>query len=136
MNRHHPYGGSFDGHRRGGSPAGAGPERPHRFQDRSGGGYRGRGGYGRGRGGGGRGGGSDYNPYEGGMHGGYDQVNEMDAYNEYDSQAPYQDSSYQGTAPYPNYNQGYGKYEGALTVKTKFTSKKLQWGIFRLDNRF
>ncbi|KXN88923.1 Protein MEI2-like 2 [Leucoagaricus sp. SymC.cos] len=110
MNRHHPYGGNFDGHRRGGSPSGPGPDRAHRFQERGGGGYRGRGGYGRGRAGG-RGGGGEYGVYEGGIPGGYDQGSDVDAYNEYDSQAPPQNSFYQNTGPYASYNQGYGKYE-------------------------
>ncbi|EKM83987.1 hypothetical protein AGABI1DRAFT_96937 [Agaricus bisporus var. burnettii JB137-S8] len=114
MNRHHPYGGSFEGHRRGGSPSGPGPDRPHRFQERSSGGHRGRGGFGRGRGGG-RNTGADYGSYDGGIQGGYDQVNDMDAYNEYDSQAPVPQRPFYQNAPYPSYNQGYGKFEDGAT---------------------
>jgi transcription initiation factor TFIID subunit 15 len=125
MNRHHPYGSSFEGHRRGGSPSGPGPDRQHRFQERSGGGYRGRGGYGRGRGGGRSNPGADYGPYDGGsIHGGYDQVNDMEAYNEYDSQAPAPQRPFQQNAPYPSYNQGHGKYEGTLILETESASER------------
>lgn len=130
MNRHHPYGGNFDSHRRGGSPSGPGPDRGHRFQERTGGGYRGRSGYGRGRGSG-RGGAGDYGSYDGGMHGGY--ANDMEAYNEYDSQASHQDSYYQNIGSCSSYNQGFGKFEGALMIKTEFAPKRAARIICGLD---
>ncbi|KIL71617.1 hypothetical protein M378DRAFT_182993 [Amanita muscaria Koide BX008] len=119
MNRHHPYGGGFEGPgpRRGGF-SGPGPDRSNRYQDRGSGHIRGRG-FGRGRG--------NYPSYDGNMshHATYDQgvsQNNIGAYNEYDSQAatqePYYGHNYgaataaQFTQGLSNgYNQGYGKFE-------------------------
>lgn len=126
MNRHHPYGGGYDGGgRRGGPPGGFGPDRSHRYNDRGGSPSRGRG-FGRGRGGGA--------PYGGGYGGGpaaYDQgppQGDM-GYNGYDAGPP-QDNyytnnsngSFSGGMPgqydspdaASGYDQGYGNYEGAL----------------------
>ncbi|THH29352.1 hypothetical protein EUX98_g4839 [Antrodiella citrinella] len=129
MNRHHPYGGGYDGGgRRGGPPGGFGPDRSHRFNDR-GGPSRGRG-FGRGRGGqhqyNGGGAGYDNGPVA------YDQgppQGDMGGYNGYES-GPQQDNYYQSqngnfSGGMPNYSssdaaggydQGYGTYEGALEV--------------------
>ncbi|PCH34107.1 hypothetical protein WOLCODRAFT_135505 [Wolfiporia cocos MD-104 SS10] len=122
MNRHHPYGGSFENvqSRRGGPPNGFGPDRAHRFPDR-GGPPRGRGGFSRGRGGGS----GPYGGFEGNVTS-YDQgppQGEMGGYNGYDA-APTQDPFYQNgnyTANLPGqfnsapdaarYNQGYGDFE-------------------------
>lgn len=125
MNRHHPYGGGgFEGPavRRGGSPSGPGPDRSHRYQERGGPPTRGRGGFGRGRGG--------YGSFDGNMnqHDPYDQGHsqgDMGAYNNYEAQAPPQNTFYQNSygappaAPFPPapataYNQDFVKYEGAL----------------------
>ena len=117
MNRHHPYGGSFEGQpsRRGGSPSGPGPDRSHRYHDRGGGPPRGRGGFGRGRGGG-------YSSFDGNMsHDPYDQgQGDMGGYDAYEGQ-PQQNSYYQNNYGAPSfapsaapYNQDHVKYEGAL----------------------
>ncbi|TFK41933.1 hypothetical protein BDQ12DRAFT_696506 [Crucibulum laeve] len=125
MNRHHPYGGSFENiaaPRRGGSPSGPGPDRTHRFQERGGAPFRGRGGFGRGRGG--------YGSFEGSMsHSGYDQgppQGDMGPYSDYDqgaAQNPYyqnQNTNYPSGPPAPyaapppsgGYeSQGFGKFE-------------------------
>lgn len=129
MNRHHPYGGSFENPspRRGGPPNGFGPDRSHRFDNR-GGAPRGRGGYGRGRGSGGGsgGGGGGYGNYEASA-GSFDQgppQADMGGYNNYDS-APTQEAFYQNgnfsasvsgqygspTDPTSRLNQGYGDFE-------------------------
>jgi transcription initiation factor TFIID subunit 15 len=121
MNRHHPYGGSFESPvtRRGGSPSGPGPDRSHhRFQDRGGAPSRGRG-FGRGRG---YGGNYDLNmshdPYDQGQSQG-----DVGAYNSYEAQAGAQNSFYQSNygppAPYAppstaDYNQDLITTEGAL----------------------
>ncbi|KAI9057032.1 hypothetical protein FKP32DRAFT_1598516 [Trametes sanguinea] len=127
MNRHHPYGGTYDGPRRGGQGGnfGPGPDRSHRY-DR-GGGHRGRG-YGRGRGGGHQG------SYGGGGGGGYGNAapydqgppqGDMGGYNYYQS-APPQDQFYQNgnyATPGPGqynapdssagFDQSYGYEDGA-----------------------
>lgn len=123
MNRHHPYGGSFESPstRRGGSPSGPGPDRSHhRFQDRGGAPSRGRG-FGRGRGG--------YNNYDNttmSQHDPYDQgqsQGDMGAYNSYEAQVgtqnPFYQNNYGPPAPFAppsavDYNQGFVKFEGAL----------------------
>lgn len=122
MNRHHPYGGSFEspGARRGGSPSGPGPDRSHRYQDRGGPPTRGRG-FGRGRGG--------YGSFDGNMshNDPYDQGNaqgDMGIYNNHEAQAGPQHSFYPNSyaTPVPfappaadfSQNQGFVKYEGAL----------------------
>ncbi|KAI0361092.1 hypothetical protein OH77DRAFT_1492225 [Trametes cingulata] len=105
MNRHHPYGGPYDGPRRGGPPGnyGPGPDRSHRY-DR-GGASRGRG-FGRGRGGGQ----GSYGGY--GTAAPYDQgppQGDMGGYNNYQSGPP-QDPYYQNgnfAAPGP------GQYNGS-----------------------
>lgn len=123
MNRHHPYGG-FE-HRRGGSPSsGPGPDRYQRFQDRGGGAPRGRGG-----GRGGRGGYSNYDANANVSYGTYDQgppQGDTAGYNVYET-APQdfyqndQNASYSSglqsqfsAGSLDGYNQGYGKFEGAL----------------------
>ncbi|KAI0639891.1 hypothetical protein C8Q77DRAFT_1083485 [Trametes polyzona] len=121
MNRHHPYGGGYDGPRRGGPPGnfGPGPDRSHRY-DR-GGGPRGRG-FGRGRGG-------SHGSYGGyGNAAQYDQgppQGQMGGYNNYQTMPPqdpfYQNGNYsapgpgQYNAPDPNgsFDQGYGYEDGA-----------------------
>ncbi|KAF8641017.1 hypothetical protein AX17_000662 [Amanita inopinata Kibby_2008] len=131
MNRHHPYGGTFEspGIRRGGF-SGPGPDRSHRYQDR-GGHTRGRG-FGRGRG--------SFSTYDGNMshHAVYDQGSsqgDMGAYSDYDSQAASQESYYANnyggatatqypSAPANGYSQGYGKYEGALELETEIRYRK------------
>ncbi|KAH7886218.1 hypothetical protein F5I97DRAFT_1233147 [Phlebopus sp. FC_14] len=125
MNRHHPYGGgAYDGsaHRRGGSPAGPGPDRS----------YHHRGGFPRGRGGFGRGRGSFHGGYDGGpsnLQTVYDQGQhqaDVDPYNNY-STVSQESSFYQnGTGSYggggpsaqysaentsDGYNQAYGSFE-------------------------
>jgi hypothetical protein len=135
MNRHHPYGGGYDGPspRRGGSPIGPGPDRSHRFaHERGGGANRGRG-FGRGRGGGGGGGGgggygnfdTNYTGYDQGIPQGdngafnYDNNLSQDSY--------YQNGNYPSGAPahgqygtpgpsdaFNQGNQGFGNFEGAL----------------------
>lgn len=122
MNRHHPYGGTFEGARRGGSPIGPGPDRSHtRFS------YdRGSGGTPRGRGRG-RGGNNSGNHYGGGgsyaQSAGYESTT-PDSYSQWNSgpQDYYGQNSSYGEA-YPPYDegppggyaeQGYGGYEGAL----------------------
>ncbi|RDB29440.1 hypothetical protein Hypma_015966 [Hypsizygus marmoreus] len=121
MNRHHPYGGSFESPvaRRGGSPSGPGPDRSHRYQDRGGPPGRGRG-FGRGRGG--------YSSFDGSMshNDPYDQGHsqgDVGPYNNYEAQVPTQGSYYQNnygappSAPFASpsagaaYNQDYVKYE-------------------------
>ncbi|KAI0778670.1 hypothetical protein BD413DRAFT_114435 [Trametes elegans] len=125
MNRHHPYGGSYDGPRRGGHAGnfGPGPDRSHRY-DR-GGAPRGRG-FGRGRGGGGGG-------YQG-SYGGYNNSapynqgppqGDMGGYNNYQSGPPqdqyYQNGNYAAPAPGQydapdfsgGYDQSYGYEDGA-----------------------
>ncbi|KAF8079046.1 hypothetical protein FPV67DRAFT_1467314 [Lyophyllum atratum] len=121
MNRHHPYGGSFDAGpaRRGGSPSGPGPDRAHRYQGAGGPHARGRG-FGRGRGG--------YGGFDGSMsqHDPYDQgpsPGDMGPYSNYEAQAPAQSSYYQNNygappaaapfaPPHPAaYNQDYVKIE-------------------------
>ncbi|GLB35752.1 putative RNA recognition motif containing protein [Lyophyllum shimeji] len=119
MNRHHPYGGSFEhpNPRRGGSPSGPGPDRSHRYTDRGGPHTRGRG-FGRGRGG--------YGSFDGNMsqQDPYDQgrsQGDMGPYSTYEAQASAQSSYYQNygvppAAPYapPHaaaYNQDYTKIE-------------------------
>ncbi|TCD65469.1 hypothetical protein EIP91_002587 [Steccherinum ochraceum] len=121
MNRHHPYGGGYDGGgRRGGPPGGFGPDRSHRFNDR-GGPSRGRG-FGRGRGGPHYGGGYDNAPlpYEQGPPQG-----DMGGYNSYESGPPQdnyyqnQNGSFNGGMPAQygssdmsgGYDQGYGNHE-------------------------
>lgn len=118
MNRHHPYGGSYDNPRRGGpvTTFGPGPDRAHRF-DR--GGFRGRGGFGRGRGG------SYSNGFEGSV-GAYDQgppQGDMGGYNNYDAPSQdnfYQNGSYSSAGQYGAATESaggfsnYGDYEGAL----------------------
>ncbi|KAI0660559.1 hypothetical protein C8Q70DRAFT_59571 [Cubamyces menziesii] len=107
MNRHHPYGGPYDGPRRGG-PAGnfgPGPDRSHRF-DR-GGAPRGRG-YGRGRGGnhGSYGGYGNTAPYDQGPPQG-----DMGGYNNYYQSGPPQDQYYQnGNYAAPAPGPGPGQY--------------------------
>ena len=118
MNRHHPYGGTFDYSRRGNNSPVPGHERA-RHNDR--GGFRGRGGY-RGRGGGG-GAGNYQNNYDGGMSNGYDQgpgPGDMGPYNDYEpSSNYYQNPSYSEPTPaqFPpqssGFNHGYSKFEGA-----------------------
>lgn len=138
MNRHHPYGGPYDGtpRRGGGSPSGPGPDRNHRFQDMRGGGpLRGRGGYGRGRGG-------YVGSFDGGLgHGAYDQgppQGDIPPYNNYDNGPQdtfYQNGGYgeglppnQFGGPPDSYNQGYGNnYEGALEgLKTEIVWSNAQ----------
>ncbi|KAF8204306.1 hypothetical protein K438DRAFT_1580266 [Mycena galopus ATCC 62051] len=124
MNRHHPYGGgggSFE-MRRGGPPAGPGPDRPQRFSAHN---NRGRGGFGRGRGGGYGGNAS----FDGSMsNGAYDQGPPADPsmapYNNYEAppQDPYYQNNNYGAGPqsqYPvnpppsaGYEQGYGNANG------------------------
>lgn len=119
MNRHHPYGAPYDGHaRRGGggaSPAAAGPDRSHRYQDRGGGPPRGRGGYNRGRGGG-------YSSYDGAsMSSAYEQ-NPTPPYSDYEAPPPGPNPYFQSNNSYGDLSQyngasgyeGYDKYEGAL----------------------
>ncbi|TBU34420.1 hypothetical protein BD311DRAFT_746126 [Dichomitus squalens] len=129
MNRHHPYGGPYDGPRRGGGPSGnygPGPDRSHHFDRGSA--PRGRGfGRGRGRGGGGgQQGGGHYGGY--GNAAPYDQgppQGDVGGYNYYDSGPP-QGQYYQNgntyTAPGPGqyqsdasggYDQGYGYEDGS-----------------------
>lgn len=118
MNRHHPYGGSFESPmRRGGSPSGPGPDRPQRFSAPN----RGRG-FGRGRGGYGQG------SFDGSMNSGaYDQgpPGDMAPYNNYEAPAAqdpyYQNNNYGAGPPFPanpppsaGFNQGFGSFEGAL----------------------
>ncbi|KAL1951220.1 hypothetical protein VTO73DRAFT_369 [Trametes versicolor] len=125
MNRHHPYGGSYDGPpRRGGPPGnyGPGPDRSHRY-DRGGGAPRGRG-FGRGRGGG-------HGSYGGGYGNAaqYDQgppQGQMGGYNNNYQSMPPQDPYYQNgnyaapgpgqyNAPDPSggFDQGYGFEDGS-----------------------
>ncbi|KAI0830801.1 hypothetical protein BC628DRAFT_1486999 [Trametes gibbosa] len=120
MNRHHPYGGPYDGPRRGGPPGGygPGPDRSHRFE--RGGGPRGRG-FGRGRGGGH----SSYGGY--GNAAQHDQgppQGPIGGYNNYQSMPPqdpfYQNGNYaapgpgQYNAPDPNgsFDQDYSFEDG------------------------
>ncbi|KAH9920199.1 uncharacterized protein BXZ73DRAFT_52250 [Epithele typhae] len=112
MNRHHPYGASYEGGgpRRGGPPGnfGPGPDRSH-YSDRGGGGPRGRG-FGRGRGrGGGQGhfggGGAGYNHRNAGP---YDQgppQGDTGDYNSYYESGP-------PPPPPPSYYQQNGNYDG------------------------
>ena len=134
MNRHHPYGGSFDAPRRGMS--GPGPDRSHpRFSYDRGGSPRGRG---RGRGGHGPpnhfGSGSAGNgygqsaSYESSTPESYSQWNggSQDYYgqntNYGESYPPYDDGS-------GSYNdQGYGSYEGALNQIDDFESEFFKFG--------
>ncbi|KAI0375490.1 hypothetical protein BV20DRAFT_960662 [Pilatotrama ljubarskyi] len=99
MNRHHPYGGPYDGPRRGGPPGnyGPGPDRSHRY-DR-GGAPRGRGsGRGRGGGQGSYGGYGNTAPYDQGSPQG-----DMGGYDNYQSGPPqdpyYQNGSYAAPGP-------------------------------------
>lgn len=112
MNRHHPYSGYDSSGRRGGSPSGPGPERYNRFQDRGGGSHRG------GRFSGGRGGGrGGYSHYDKNMssYAGYDPgppSNEMTGYDNFDN-GYHNGPQHSGGG----FNQGQGKYEGALEPK-------------------
>ena len=119
MNRHHPYGGGYDGHARRGGPPG-GPDRSNRFSgDR--GGQRGRGGY-RGRGGGSGHQTSNYPSYNEPAPNPYDQGPMQGDYNGYSGPPP-QDPYYQNyppSGPYPPISeqpgpyQDYPPYEGTL----------------------
>ncbi|TFK77507.1 RNA-binding domain-containing protein [Pluteus cervinus] len=113
MNRHHPYGGSFEGGG-GGGPAGPmrrgghqgpGPDRSHRYPDRGAPPGRGRG-FGRGRGGGGGG----YNNYESNMSNNYslDQAPQDAApYSiNYDAHSANQDPYYTNSSGPPIQYQG------------------------------
>ena len=128
MNRHHPYNGSFEHSpgRRGNNSPGPGNDRGHRYQDRGGAPFRGRGGFSRGRGG--------YGGYDTNLsnHSAYDQghsSSDVDSYGNYErpplsSQPPYYHSNpYADTTPshfappssaQSGYGEGYPKYEGAL----------------------
>jgi len=129
MNRHHPYGQSFEHSpgRRGNNSPGLGGDRGHRYTERGAPPFRGRGGFARGRGG--------YGSYDASMsnHGAYDQghnQSEMGGYNSYEhppsaQQAYYSGNSYADSTPahFPpsapqsaGYNQGYSKFEGALQL--------------------
>jgi hypothetical protein len=128
MNRHHPYNASFEHSpgRRGNNSPGPGSDRGHRYQDRGGAPFRGRGGFSRGRGG--------YGNYDTGMnsHNAYDQGHgDMVPYNNYEP-PPSSQQSYYGSNPYADstpahfpppssaqsgYSQGYSKYEGALQLR-------------------
>ncbi|KAJ7103126.1 hypothetical protein B0H15DRAFT_811057 [Mycena belliarum] len=121
MNRHHPYGGgSFEAPgRRGGPPAGPGPDRPQRFAQNRGRGFgRGRGAYGGNAG------------FDGNMsNGAYDQgpPPDMAPYNNYEAppQDPYYQNNNYGAPPPPppfvngppsvgyDQGQGYGNFEGS-----------------------
>ncbi|KAF9486353.1 hypothetical protein BDN70DRAFT_902508 [Pholiota conissans] len=121
MNRHHPYNSSFEHSpgRRGNNSPGPGADRGHRYQDRGGAPFRGRGSYNRGRGG--------YGSYDNMSHGAYDQGHnsgDMGPYNNYEP-PPSSQQSYYGSNPYadatpahfpppppPGYGQDYPKYEG------------------------
>ncbi|KII92618.1 hypothetical protein PLICRDRAFT_478587 [Plicaturopsis crispa FD-325 SS-3] len=136
MNRHHPYGGGVGGYenagaRRGGAPAGPGPDRSYRFER---GGAPSRGGaFSRGRGGGGNNRGSFEAPYGQGLYDQGSPTGDVGAgpysnYNAGPPQDPFFQNGYGGGAP-PQfgappiaaqpplagaYNQGYGSFEGAL----------------------
>ncbi|KAL4252486.1 hypothetical protein ABKN59_002711 [Abortiporus biennis] len=108
MNRHHPYGGGYDGpgNRRGGPPGGFGPDRSHRFPER-GGPSRGRGGFGRGRGGG----------YGAGYDGltAYDQgppQGDVGSYGYEPQDNFYQNGSFNGGIPSQYGSETSGAYEG------------------------
>ncbi|KAJ8503597.1 hypothetical protein ONZ45_g10731 [Pleurotus djamor] len=114
MNRHHPYGGGYDGppNRRGGHPGG--PDRPHRWQDRGGGNHRGRGNRGRGDGNYG----SGHNYYDGNYNNAYDQPPPQgDIYSSGSQENTFYQNDYGNgsSSSYSNgpnnYNQGFGDYE-------------------------
>lgn len=136
MNRHHPYGGGYDGppNRRGGPGGAFGPglDRHHRFSER-GGPSRGRGGFRGGRGGGG----GSYGAYES-----YDQgppQGDMGGYNSYESGPPqepfYGNGSFDaGMGQYGqqqqsdsgDFDEGFGNYEGALEPISKVEQQQEQ----------
>ncbi|KAF8963917.1 hypothetical protein BDZ97DRAFT_1818529 [Flammula alnicola] len=124
MNRHHPYNASFEHSpgRRGNNSPGPGTDRGHRYPDRGGPPFRGRGGFNRGRAG--------YGNYDASMshHGPYDQGHhpgDMGGYSNYEhppspQQSYYQSNPYADSTPthFPSpppqsagYSQGYPKYE-------------------------
>ncbi|KAF8910020.1 hypothetical protein CPB84DRAFT_1764381 [Gymnopilus junonius] len=121
MNRHHPYNTSFEHSPRRGSP-GPAADRGHRYPERGGPPFRGRGGYSRGRGG--------YGHYDQGLPNpsAYDQGHTQPDYSAYNSYEPpptsaqsyYQSGNYADSTPthFPpsaphsaGYNQPYPKYE-------------------------